>query len=128
MPSNKDLSKQALNLAEKLKIVVITAGLNNVELSKLVTDLKAKAKDAENDTIADGAESTDETTGEGTTDAAGDETEDEVEAYPYSIKAGKSVTSKRGILGEGEEVKAEDLPGGKETLEDLIVRGFVEEG
>lgn len=134
MPSNKQLGAEALEIAQKLKIVVVTAGLNNAELVKLVADLKAKAKDAENDTQADNAESTDETTGDAEIEAikakAAEEAEvaSKIEPFPYSVKSGKSITSKRGILGEGEEVKVEDLPGGQKTIDDLIERGYVEKG
>lgn len=54
MPSNKDLSTEAHELALKLGMTdLVTDGLNNKKLSDLVSDLKAKARDAELDTQAD---------------------------------------------------------------------------
>ena len=44
---------------------------------------------------------------------------------PYRVAPGKSITSKKGILAEGDEVKAEYLPGGKETLDNNVDRGFI---
>ena len=44
---------------------------------------------------------------------------------PYRIADGKSITSKKGVLTEGDEVKAEYLPGGQETLDYNVDRGFV---
>jgi hypothetical protein len=43
---------------------------------------------------------------------------------PYSVPAGKSVTSKRGILSDC-EVKAEDFEGEQETLDSLVKSGHV---
>ena len=49
------------------------------------------------------------------------------EAKPreYKIAAGKSVTSKKGILGPGVAVKPEYFPLGQETIDTLIDKGFI---
>ena len=39
--------------------------------------------------------------------------------------AGKAITSKRGILADGDEIKAEDLAGGTEALEAFVKSGHV---
>jgi len=44
----------------------------------------------------------------------------------YRIVEGKAVTSKRGILGPGVEVKAEYLTGGATSLDALVAAGYVE--
>lgn len=44
---------------------------------------------------------------------------------PYEIAEGKSITTKRGILAEGDEIKAKDLPGGKEALDSFVNSGHV---
>lgn len=44
---------------------------------------------------------------------------------PYRVADGKSITCKKGILADGDEVKAEYLPGGQETLDSLVDRDFV---
>lgn len=44
---------------------------------------------------------------------------------PYRIAPGKSLTSKKGVLDEGDEVKAEYFSGGQETLDHNVDRGFI---
>lgn len=43
----------------------------------------------------------------------------------YAVAKGKSITSKRGILGPGDEVRVTDLSGGKERLDELAKAGVV---
>lgn len=45
--------------------------------------------------------------------------------FPYSIAPGSAITSKRGVLGPGDEVKASDLPGGRESLDQHVAAGRV---
>lgn len=45
----------------------------------------------------------------------------------HCVAEGKSLTSKRGILGAGAEVAAEDLAGGEEAFETLVAAGYVVE-
>ena len=118
MPSNAELTSQITELAEKLGVTVETKDLKNAELSDLLSDLKAKERDAELTTQAD--ESTD---GEDTPPA--DDEPEVVELPPFSVAPGKAITSKRGILDSGSEVKADDLAGGKESLKSLIKSGHV---
>jgi hypothetical protein len=54
---------------------------------------------------------------------------DESKAKPkvYVVSKRRSVTSKRGILGEGETVFPSDLHGGQEAFDDFVSKGiFVE--
>lgn len=44
---------------------------------------------------------------------------------PFRVSKGKAITSKRGILADGDEIKAEDLAGGKEALEAFVKSGHV---
>ena len=44
---------------------------------------------------------------------------------PYRVAEGKSITSLKGILADGDEVKAKYLPEGDKTLQSLVKRGFV---
>jgi hypothetical protein len=52
--------------------------------------------------------------------------------HTYQVARGKSLTSLKGILGQGAEVKPEyfneDLAAGQATLEDLLSKGYVIEG
>ena len=44
---------------------------------------------------------------------------------PYTIANGKAITTKRGILAEGDEIKAKDLPGGKEAIDKFVKSGHI---
>lgn len=46
----------------------------------------------------------------------------------FSVSKGKAVTSKRGILSDGDEIKADDLAGGKEALDAFVKSGHVAKG
>lgn len=119
MPSNKELKKQAGELAEQLGVLVDTGGLKNDELAALVSDLKAKLRDAENVTQADRGRPG--PTGADQADQA-DQT-DQTDRF-YMAK-GKALICKRGILADGDEVKAEYLPGGEATLEKFVKSGHI---
>lgn len=126
MPSNKQYTEEAIKLAEELGLEVKTEGLNNQKLADLVSDLKAKKKDAERETSADKAED-DAAAAAALAEFESGETEEEEEAkkFPFYVKEGKAVTSKRGILSDGDEIKADDLPGGKEALDAFVKSGHV---
>lgn len=102
MPSNKDLIKQALALAVALSLVIETDGLSNEKLAALVSDLKAKKKDADTVTQADTAPK-----------------------VAYSIAKGRAITSRRGILADGDEIKENDLAGGQKALDAFVKSGHV---
>ena len=101
MASNVKLIEQILVLAAALDITVDTENMNNAALSTLLSDLKAKQRDAENHTQADG---------------------DEPSSYKVACL---SLTSKRGILVKGNVVEASDLAGGEKSFEALIEKGLV---
>lgn len=107
MASNKELIEQAVVLATALGLTVETEGLNNAKLTELVKDLKAKKKDADTESGADEAEARAKAEAEG---------DDDDVPPPFSIAPGKALTTKRGLLGPGEEIKADDLAGGKKAL------------
>ena len=55
---------------------------------------------------------------------------DETKAKPmtYVVSKRRSVTSKRGIIGEGETVRPSDLHGGQDAFDDFVAKGiFVEQ-
>ena len=108
MPSKKDLIKQAEELAEKLgEDTPKTDGLKNDDLVALVSGLGEKAK----------------ATTEGADDAA--KAKAAKKKPPFYVCEGRAVTSKRGILADGDKIKADDLAGGKEALEAFIKSGHV---
>jgi hypothetical protein len=45
--------------------------------------------------------------------------------HPYSIAAGKALTSPRGVLEPGDEIRPTDVSGGVEQLEYLVRKGYV---
>lgn len=117
MPSNKELAAEAKALAAELETEVTTDGLNNQQLADLVSDLKAKKKDADTVTQADNAER-----------MAGKP--QPKKKPPFYVAPRKAITSKKGILsGDTEdEVKAEYLEGGKDALEAFIESGHILKG
>lgn len=119
MPSNKTLIEEAKTIAAELEIDINTDGMKNDALVDLVSDLRAKKKDAETVTQADdqGGEP-DETPAE---DDQGGEPDGTLR-----VAKGRSVTTQRGILAEGKEIRAEDLSGGQSSLSKLIDKGVVE--
>jgi hypothetical protein len=135
MASNKELAAEAVELAEELGTEVTTDGLNNKALSALVSDLKAKKKDAELQTQAEGdaddseGDQSDDSEGDAddsegdADDSEGDADEEDERAPGVYIADGKAVTSKIGVLSEGRAVEAKHFVGGQKTLDNLIKRG-----
>ena len=130
MPSNKDLTAEALMLAVALGLEIQTEGLKNDELAELVSDLKAKQTDADTDTAADDAE--DKVTAEAQARAAARKAGKPAPTKKpeYYVAPRKSLTSKKGILsGDTEdEVKAEYLAGGNDALQAFVESGHVLKG
>ena len=115
MPSNKDLIATAGSLAKELGEEISTEGLNNQALATLVSDLKAKKAEAEAVAKAEPEIVIKKTDSVGIT-----------ESKAFVIAKGKSVTSLKGILGEGETVTPEHFKGGQETFDNLKDNGFIE--
>ncbi|MFW6031053.1 MAG: hypothetical protein ACOC9T_00560, partial [Myxococcota bacterium] len=44
---------------------------------------------------------------------------------PYTVAKGKSITTRRGILDEGAEVRPDDFRAGQQRLDALVKRGVV---
>jgi len=106
MASNNDLIKSIADLNPDVE----TQGLNNAQLFATLKSLKlVDTPAAVPSDINDGP--------------ADDEAE-EITAV-YHVKMGKALTSKRGILSDGDEIKAEYLPGGQEAINAFVVSGHV---
>lgn len=125
MPSNTDIIKAIAELSEELgKEAPATEGKNNGELANILSGLKAEKKEADKDLTPDAAAKA---------AAKAKEEADEAKAKegkkpPFSVAAGKAITSKRGILSDGDEIKADDLAGGKEALDAFVKSGHVAKG
>jgi len=117
MPSNADIIKAIAEAAEAAGVdVPETEGLKNDELAEVLSGLKKTDKKQDKaDTLVVAAA------------AAAERTEEEakVKKPPFEIAKGKSLTSKRGILGPGKEVKAEDLAGGKDAIAAFVKSGHI---
>ena len=97
MPSNKELIADIEQLAGEMGVPVDTGKLNSKKLTALLSDLRAaEAAPAE-----------------------------AAPATRYYLRAGKSITSKRGILADGDEVKPDFLAGGSDTISLLLASGHV---
>lgn len=126
------LVAQVAGLAEQLSTTVDTDGLSDEALTELVENLKvsvnevAKA-DADADAAADAAKGAkeNETQKEVKAEAVA---EAENEKPPFYLMPGKALTSKRGILGPGEEIKPGDIAGGEEALNNFVKSGHVGKG
>jgi hypothetical protein len=115
MPSNKELINEANNLADELELSVQTDGLKNEGLAELVSDLRAKKRDADTQTQADDTDDTDDT----------DESGPLAKIDDPRVTEGRSVTTKRGIIGPGGSIRASDLSGGESSLRALVKNGAV---
>ena len=115
MPSNKELITQIVVLSGQLGLELETKDLKNDELVELVSDLRAKKKDADTQTAADDAEA-----------KAKADAEAKAKKPPFSVAKGKSITSKRGILADGDEIKAKDLAGGQDAIDAFVQSGHID--
>lgn len=89
-------NKDIIKSIAELSPELDTDGKNNDELASILSGLKAEKKDPA------------------------------VEAKPpFYVMPGKCLTSKRGLIADGDEIKAEDLAGGKEALNAFVKSGHV---
>lgn len=51
-----------------------------------------------------------------------------VKKPPFYMLQGKALTTKKGILSDGDEIKPEWVHGGKETIENFIRSGYIGKG
>jgi len=103
MASNKDIITEITAIAiEKGVDVPVTEGLNNKQLAATLKGMKgpavlpAPAKPADKDDVVEPAK---------------------VKRPPFYICDGKSLTTLKGILGPGDEVKADYLIDGKDGID-----------
>lgn len=123
MPSNKDMIKAIAEISEELgKDAPETEGKNNGELANILSALKVEKKEADKDLTPDDAA---KAAAEAKKEAAAAKEEAAAKKPPFYVKEGKSLITKRGILSDGDEIKADDLAGGKGTLDDFVKSGHV---
>jgi hypothetical protein len=113
MASNKGLIASILQLALAAAIdPPETENKTNAELSAILKDLKASAEPEPEEKEPEPEEKEPEP----------EEKEPELKFY---IVAGKAITSQRGILSDGDEIKEQDLPGGLTALKAFVKSGYV---
>jgi len=116
MPTNDQLKKSILEIDSSVNL----EGKTNVELVALLAASKfvnIGADDA-TDTVT-----IHKTPAVGATDA---DVVIEPVKPPYTVSSGKALTTKRGIIAEGEEIRAVDLTGDQTQLNYWIEKGFID--
>jgi len=109
MASNEELAKQIGDYCESLgKDPIDTKDMNNAEMAETVKELKAEAKESEAEEKA------------AIEAVEAEEAKKAEKKPPYYVAPGKSITCKKGILAEGDEIKAAFLGGGKDSLTALV--------
>lgn len=120
MPSNKDLIESIKVEAEAKGVdIPVTEGKNNQELITILKELKAPPVPPVKDDAAQAAADA---------KAEADKLKDvsvEIKRPPFYVKDGKAITTKRGILADGDEIKAEDLAGGKDAINKFVKTGHI---
>lgn len=153
MPSNRELTNEAQELAQTLGVDADTRGLNNAGLSDLVSGLRAELhKRGGQQLVNSGTEQSepvDSETDRGPTSDTVPDTSPPPEPldgsvgpyvggdpvprkskfkkpkHPFYVLDGKSIVVHRGVLGPGDEVKASDFANGEEQLDLLVERKYV---
>jgi hypothetical protein len=131
MATNRELIAEAQALSAELGVDAPTTDrLNNAQLTALVTRLQeqkavaAAVVDAAADAAAMGAVAADSSAGtSGVSDAGAGASAPAPVKYPYEVAAGRSITSGRGVLKPGAEVRTTDYS--KDDLENLVTLGYV---
>lgn len=126
MATKKDMVKDILEIADVLGLEIeANEEMSSKVLTDLLSDLRAKKRDADNDTVADDAEQKETETETETASAEGENQEVSI-SEEYVIASGKSITSKKGILGEGDTAKPEYFAEG--AFEKLVEKKFIVKG
>lgn len=99
MTNNKDIIKSIVTISDELgKEAPDTKGKNKNQLNNILSVLKAELIE---------------------------ETDVVEEKLRFIVAEGKSITTRRGILSEGNEIKADDMSGGKQALKAFVKSGHV---
>ena len=136
MPSNKDLKNSISAAAETLDIdVPDTEGATNAEMADTLKEMNAEidAMNAEKERLE--REELEEKAKEDSAAAAelakkqAEEAKaEEAELPEFYMSKGKAITSRRGILAEGDEVTAKDLAGGEKAIKAFVKSGHISKG
>jgi hypothetical protein len=125
MPKNKTLIGDIESLAATLKLDgVVTEGLNNEALVALKKELKSQvdALPKADEPKADEPKADEPKADEPKAD---EPKADETKGEGPTVAPGKSLMTKRGILGEGAEVRVSDFGNGQDSLDKFIESGHI---
>jgi hypothetical protein len=126
MATNRELSAEIETLSAELGIEANLTGLNNAALTELLESLRAKAAER---VSTPGPKAPEPVDGAAPVSEGGEPPPPPApvaQLFPYQVSRGKSLKTKRGTLQAGEEVRAKDLGGGQEQLEQLVRFGYVD--
>jgi hypothetical protein len=125
MATNRELSAEIETLSAELGIEANVSGLNNAALTELVESLRAKAAER---APAPGPRAPEPVDGAAPLSEGGEPPPPRpvAQLFPYQVARGKSLRTKRGTLQAGEEVRARELSGGQEQLDQLVGYGYVD--
>lgn len=105
---------------EDLRVLLKTTKESVVTQSEGVTPLQVS-----NPTHIDDEDAAAKAQAEADAAAKAQQSNDEPTEQVYVVVEGQSITSKKGVLGPGAEVKAEYFAGGEEIIESLLERGLI---
>lgn len=111
MANKENLIKQLDILAGELETDVDTSELTKADLEEKIATMKEMVKDKKKAEVE-----------------AAKEREDDGKKPPFYIADGKSLTSRRGVLAPGAEIKAADLAGGQPAIDEHVKNGFICKG
>lgn len=123
MPSNKNLVESIVELSKELGITTNTEGLNNKALCEVLSTLKLQ-KEEKDKTAANNAKGSNPPDDSETPDNPPDSPEPKADGK-LKVAKGKSLTSLKGILAEGDVVDASCFVGGQETLDELVKKEYI---
>lgn len=118
-PTERKLKEKCLKLATELGIE-IDVDKDYSKLEALAADLTAKVKDAKTVTQADTAKP------KAKEEAPKAASKPKVVKPPYTVAKGKSLSTLKGVRVAGDEIKAEWVGGGQDTIDSLVKKEYVE--
>ena len=133
MPSNNELIKSIAAVSAELeKDAPTTEGKNNNQLTSILSGLRTEKLEAP--AAAEEAAAEEAAAEEAAAEEAAALAKQtvvikikKVEKPPFYVMPGKALTTKRGILSNGDGIKVEDLAGGADALTAFVKSGHVGE-
>lgn len=136
MPSNKDLKNSISAAAEALGVdVPDTSDANNAEMAEVLKEMnaeidaaKAEKERLEREELEAKAKEDSAAAAELAKKQAEEAKAEEAELPEFYVSKGKSITSRRGILADGDEITVKDLAGGEKAIKAFVKSGHISKG